>query len=231
MNRKLKLYSSLLVATIVLWLVSIPFNAMEVGHDREFPGEKMEFLDSIPRADYYEVDTVSGRPLYKTLSRFPLYVKSHELDRSLISTREGQSCLVEIRKAMITLPHSMSQVTRTCHILLGVGACALVALWVVMLVLIFRVINKIRRGEVFIADVSQYLEKIGLLLSLSYVGQWIFSLCITLYFRSNVRLAHYDIVFNSDCNWMLLVMGLVLMVVSQIVQMGKDLKEEQELTI
>jgi hypothetical protein len=38
-------------------------------------------------------------------------------------------------------------------------------------------------------------------------------------------------VFKNECNSMFIFTGLALMIISQIILMGKDLKDEQELTI
>ncbi|MBO4772312.1 MAG: DUF2975 domain-containing protein [Bacteroidales bacterium] len=48
---------------------------------------------------------------------------------------------------------------------------------------------------------------------------------------SHIQLAYYSIVYKNDCNIMFLIMGLSLMVISQVILMGKELKEEQDLTI
>ena len=47
----------------------------------------------------------------------------------------------------------------------------------------------------------------------------------------NIKLAEYDVVFQNNTNSMLIITGLALMIISQIILMGKDLKEEQDLTI
>ena len=49
--------------------------------------------------------------------------------------------------------------------------------------------------------------------------------------KKNLLLAGYDIDFPIVGDVTFIIMGLALMIVSQIILMGKDLKEEQELTI
>jgi hypothetical protein len=44
-------------------------------------------------------------------------------------------------------------------------------------------------------------------------------------------MADYDIVFCNTSNIMYIISGLAFMVVSQVILMGKELKDEQDLTV
>ena len=44
-------------------------------------------------------------------------------------------------------------------------------------------------------------------------------------------LADYAVVFQNNCNNMYIFTGLALMIVSQIILMGRELKDDQALTI
>ena len=48
---------------------------------------------------------------------------------------------------------------------------------------------------------------------------------------SRVKIAYYNIESMNESNPMLIFTGLALMIISQVILMGKELKEEQELTI
>jgi hypothetical protein len=82
-----------------------------------------------------------------------------------------------------------------------------------------------------VTKVAKYLEITGILLSLLYLNALVVSYFITQYFIANIHLADHSIVFKNECNSMFILTGLGLMIISQIILMGKDLKEEQELTI
>ena len=79
--------------------------------------------------------------------------------------------------------------------------------------------------------VAKYLEITGILLSFLYLYTLAISYLTTQYFISYIHLADHSIVFKNECNSMYILTGLGLMIISQIILMGKDLKEEQELTI
>ena len=114
-----------------------------------------------------------------------------------------------------------------------IGSGAVVSLIVCFLILymVLKLIMKIRRGEIFVTKVAKYLEITGILLSFLYLYTLAISYLTTQYFISNIHLADHSIVFKNECNSMFILTGLGLMIISQIILMGKDLKEEQELTI
>ena len=97
--------------------------------------------------------------------------------------------------------------------------------------MVIKLISKIRRGEIFVAKVSKYLEITGILLTCLYLYELAVSYIVTQYFISHIHLADLSIVFKNECNSMFIFTGLALMIISQIILMGKDLKDEQELTI
>ena len=105
----------------------------------------------------------------------------------------------------------------------------IVAIWIVFLV--FKLIRNIRKGEIFVTKVSRYLETAGILLCVLYLYTLAISYITTQYFIHNMHIADYYIVFKNECNGMYILTGLALMIISQIILMGKDLKDEQELTI
>ena len=80
-------------------------------------------------------------------------------------------------------------------------------------------------------DVASYLKRIGFLLLAVYIIEWAVTYFSTEYLIEHVRLAEYDIVYQNDTNSMYLIMGLSLLLISAIVLMGKDLKEEHDLTV
>ena len=81
------------------------------------------------------------------------------------------------------------------------------------------------------SKVAQYLETTGILLTTLYLYTFAVSYISTQYFISHVHIADYYIVFKNECDSMYIITGLALMIISQIILMGKELKEEQDLTV
>lgn len=105
----------------------------------------------------------------------------------------------------------------------------IITIWI--LVMVFILIHSIRKGNVFVAQVSKYLEITGILLSVKYVYNWIISYIIQHYLINHVRMAGYDIVYKYESASIYIIIGLALLIISQIILMGKDLKEDVDLTV
>ena len=86
------------------------------------------------------------------------------------------------------------------------------------------------RREVFVARIAKKLELAGILLVAYWVWQYIRSYIVTQILVQYINMAYYDVKWFTP-NFICLIMGLAMMIVSQIILMGKELQEEQELTI
>ena len=64
-----------------------------------------------------------------------------------------------------------------------------------------------------------------------YFYMTIGSYCWYLYLKSTIHVAQYNIVYHNEASIFLMILGFFLLIVSQIILLGKDLKEEHELTI
>lgn len=104
-----------------------------------------------------------------------------------------------------------------------------VTLW--LFYLIVRLFISVRRGEIFVSRVARYLETTGWLLVVLYVSQYLIAYISAKHLMHYLVLADYAVVFQNNCNNMYIFTGLALMIVSQIILMGRDLKDDQALTI
>ncbi len=148
----------------------------------------------------------------------------------LLSKSKNQTYQVEMTKVNLGVPINRVQSHIPSILILSTAAVAIiVAIWI--LVLVFKLIFKIRKGEIFVTKVSKYLETAGILLSFLYLFTLAASYLTTQYFINHIQMADYYIVFKNECDGMYILTGLGLMMISQIILMGKDMKEEQDLTI
>ena len=138
--------------------------------------------------------------------------------------------MVNMKKIEIGIPASREGL-HFPHYLLGSSFIFWIIAFVWIFWMVFKLIVKIRSGEIFVTKVAKYLETTGYLLSFIYLYELVVSYIITQYFIDNIHLADHSIVFVDESNSMYLLTGLGLMIISQIILMGKDLKEEQALTI
>ena len=243
MKKKLKIYSALLVTIIVIVILPeiIRFEFTEYSDRND---EKLELAS--PPSWYQELDTVEYGAYRNRLPtiNYDVWVRPNgkrvcqALDaKMLLSTVGDQTYTVEMQRVLLSAPAPHGTLrenlihnpfpfiaTLTYKLVMGI-----VIIWI--FVLIIRIIRDIRRGEVFVKRVSRALDTTGLLLVFLYLYQWISSYLVAQYLIKHILLADYHVVFHNDTNSMYLITGLALMIVSQVILMGKDLKEEQDLTI
>ncbi len=245
MNKKLKIYSILLAIVLVGTVFSNTFDYDNYSTVKR-EGEVLT-LDSLTeefaKIDWkttVKVDTVDGkRDTIATTSwnvqfkptlevTVPVRPCRAAIDKFLYSKVDGQSCMVAMQKVKLKVP--MEKGSDTFTIVLALTICLLLppSLW--LLIIILKVIRSVYKGEIFVTQISKRLETAGwLLVAIWFLGNVVGYIQIQL-LRDAVLMAYYDIYWQlADVSY--IVFGLVLMILSQIILKGKDLKDEQELTI
>lgn len=232
MNKKLKIYSSLFIVALIVFGLTSTFYYTTMGwtpasdNNMEFAELPSDFMsrDTLP-----DGGTVSyGHPYFTyDLNVHPWSRPDHKV---LLSTAQGQTYKVEMQKIKVGIPVSRADSNIPMYII-GSGAVVSIIVFLCILYMVIKLISKIRHGEIFVAKVSKYLEITGILLTCLYLYELAVSYIVTQYFISHIHLADHSIVFKNECNSMFIFTGLALMIISQIILMGKDLKDEQELTI
>ena len=234
MNKKLKIYTTLFLVVLIVLLV-FPVNLHHYS-STYIPGSegKLEY-GNIPE-QFYERDTIIEANGISTSSKMSTRIytvnvlpKKPYANTAIISTVGDQAYKVTMKQVTLALPTAKAKKTPTVIFITSIIISLAMLIWVLCLVI--KLIRSIRRGEIFVSNVSKYLETTGILLSVIYIIQFISSYAEALFFMRNIKLAEYDIVFQNNTNSMLIITGLALMIISQIILMGKDLKEEQDLTI
>lgn len=231
MNKKLRNYITLFVAVLIA-IVLTNFVIFDNVTYASVPDEKMEIAD-VP-SWYASRDTLDNGGIvtkhFPTIS-YEVYVKPKNTQKVLMSKFDNQTYMIEMQKAKLIQPASDSPLKNftLVYAIVLLALEAVVVVWI--LCMVFKLVQSIRKGEVFVTKVSKYLETTGILLTVLYLFQFIGSYVIMQYFIREVRLAGYYIVFRNDCNSMYIITGLALMIISQIILMGKDLKDEHDLTI
>jgi len=232
MNKKLKIYSTLFVVVIIILAVTSSFHYSSYSSCSDSE-EKMELVES-PN-EFMSSDTLADGQVVTRRHPYIGYEvnvepRNYPNQKILLSKSNGQTYRVNMKKVNLEVPaSSLHSYIPMILILSSALVAIIVAIWIVFLV--FKLIRNIRKGEIFVTKVSRYLETTGILLSVLYLYTLVISYITTQYFIHNIHIADYYIVFKNECNGMYILTGLALMIISQIILMGKDLKDEQELTI
>ena len=142
------------------------------------------------------------------------------------STTKG---VIDIEKAKI----SISSPNQNFVVMLVLAAIVAIVyiiglIWVIRLIV--RVIKNIRKGNIFVSQMAVDLERLGILMTIFFVIGFIGQ--IVVYFTAcGIHLENYQVVFGPIEGRAWLIAGTGLMLLSQIFSMGKDLKEDVDLTV
>ena len=232
MNKKLKIYSTLFVVAIIILAVTSTVHYSNYTWDSN-SDEKLELVES--PSEFMSTDTLANGQVVTRRHPYIGYEvnvepRNYPNQKILLSKSNGQTYRVNMKKVNLEVPASDAYSYIPMILILSSALIAIiVAIWIV--VLVFKLILNIRKGDIFVTKVSKYLETAGILLCVLYLYTLAISYITTQYFIQNMHIADYYIVFKNECNGMYILTGLALMMISQIILMGKDLKDEQELTI
>lgn len=238
MNKKLKLYCTLFVVALIWIIVSnIHITRMTTSYGYDDTNQDDWSFGQMPESYitrdtlYYDDNSISTSSSWAT-TRIPVKVKHRTGSKNYLQSKvNGKELLVDLDQVTVILPADNTALSASLFVILA--ATVIVIIWILCLAI--KIIRSIRRGEIFVTKMAGYLETIGILLSANYVFGGIVGTIWYHTFLKNIELADYDVLpFNSVIGvgggiWILT--GLGLMIISQIILMGKDLKEEQDLTI
>lgn len=248
MKKKLKIYSAMLIVVLACLVTKF----FTVNHSRSWtnrPGEEL-YLDSMnlnfaKKLDIKTAtwnDTINGIPYPHTSTDWNFTTKNtlevdvpvrhrggidHYLYSRLVN---GQPVMVDMKYVKIKVPMENNPQIRPFVISLAL-IFLIVPFYIWLLVVIMKVLWSVYKGEVFVSEIAKGLEKAGKLLVAIWIVGRIIGYIVLVIMKQNLLLAGYEIDFPIIGEVTFLIFGLALMIVSQIILMGKELQEEQELTI
>ena len=230
MKKKLRLYCGLLTLVLVAAIVC---DLVHVSYSNSTNKEREELYFGKEPDEFSTTEEIEGgvRRKIKPMMFIDVNVQAHHYpkDFALLSEVDGQVCRVDMKQVSLAIP--ADRVTQSkpfiivyCSIIPNV----LLLGWLV--VIVFQVLRSVARREVFVARIAKKLELAGILLVAYWVWEYIRSYIVTQIIKEYINMAYYDIKWFTP-DFIFLIIGLALMIVSQIILMGKELQEEQELTI
>lgn len=231
MKKKLKVYSVMLAVVLMGWVFWQHFHVSFIK-TMSWEGEPQLSFQELPK-EFIAKQWSEGREKHteykRTLSITVPVV--HTGDQVLIYEKDGKKYRVDMERATISLLADEAKGDPLFwFFLILAGSGLLVELWFVFFFLKF--VFKAIRGEVFVAQVAHDLALTGKVLIGLAVLSSILAYVVHRYMDiHSISLGQYAIsLYNSDFVWDVII-ALALMVLSQIILMGKELQEEQELTI
>lgn len=183
--------------------------------------------DSLGKIDTVGVSvTKNSHPMWFDVN---LRKRSHTNSPIIYATNSTTSGLMYIGKARILFRTTRNVFVKMSVLTIVIAIVYLVGLiWVIRLII--RVIRNIRKGNIFVSQMTVDLERLGILMTIFFVVGFIGQ--IYGYFMTcGIQFEDYQVVFGSINGRVWLIAGTGLMLLSQIFSMGKDLKEDVDLTV
>ena len=230
MKKKLKIYSVLLVVGIAYLMLS-NIGYVRTGGGDTLEGESLTF--EVEPEDFVTRDTIDENTIHFTehLSfQYNVHVTRRQHERALMSYYPGgERYRVDLDQVRLSMPKMPESIFLKTFLYGGIAIHCGLLLWIFVLVCMLA--KDLRRGNFFIERFCGRMEVTGWLLIIFYAWEVLASYLYYLYVAEHVKMAFHRIIFVNDVNFMFLLMGLTLLIVSQIVLVGKSMKEEQELTV
>ena len=137
---------------------------------------------------------------------------------------------MDIKKVQIDIPSERENV-KTIYNIQVVNIIIQMIFAILILIIGYRLIVSVYNGEVFVGKVARLMEVAGGLICGMTLVNTISSYISFRMLLEQIDSTYLDIYWDYGNNFIWITLGLTLMVFSQIILRGKELQEEQELTI
>lgn len=231
MKKRLKIYSALL---FIVLLVKVFGNTLSYRYS-EWSTDPIKELSIGPLPDdFATTKEVKGgvATYFKPTLSLDVKVNACEIapGKYLVCNAGEKSCRLDIQKAIVSIPVERIKGTFLFYYVNASGLI-IIALGIFLLVIAFKIIRSVYRGEVFVSKVSRQMETAGIVMVVIQLIYYIGAYVATQLLLNQTDISYLNISMDDTKISYFIILGLILMIFSQIILMGKDLKEEQELTI
>lgn len=219
MKKKLNLYCIMFILSIVLG--SCVNFAVYFKDIKSMCSAAITEVDKIGYEDYNPVAiSVLPKSLFNDAPQDSIY---NEI------TKEKEA--VDFDRIEVRVPKEKSVSSLSNNALSTVGSILAMVGFLGFWVVFFKVIRSVKRGDVFISSVASYMKKAAIFLIVAYIGELMDAMAHYIYVTEVIELADYNIIPELHFNDSKLYVAFGLMLLSQIIMHGKELKDEQDLTI
>ena len=159
MNKKLKIYSILFVVVIIYLAATSVFHYSTYSSFSTDAEERLELVECPP--EFMSSDTLANGTVQTTRHPYVSYTVNVEPrnlpgQKVLLSKSSGQTYRVNLNKVNLEVP--VSQVQSYLPMIFIFSSLLVVIIVVIWIgVMVFKLIQSIRRGEIFVSKVAKYL--------------------------------------------------------------------------
>lgn len=215
MNLKIKIYCILLTIVYIVIIVNSAYQGsadfmegFKNGKDRNYTSEIYD-LNLEPKDGKYT---------------FQEQIKN-EKDNQYVSA-EVRSYLIKTNTSYSSIPSGLKIIKLVCI----VSIVFLVLGLLFSPILFFSIIYSITKNRIITSSLVLRTRVLGWLLILFSIIDIIYTINNTMILSEIIKIENYEIVMGQP-DYMMLVLGLVILILAEILKMSLKIKEEQDLTI
>lgn len=219
MKKKLNLYCVMFILAIVLGSCMDSFVFF-----KDIKGIFSEAITEVDQIDTEDYNSVA-------ISVLPKSLLNETTQDSIYNeiTKEKEGITYDRIEVRVPREKSVSSLSNKALSTIGdtLAAVGFLGFWIIF----FKVIRSVKRGDVFLGSVASYIKKAAIFLLVAYIGELMSSIAHYNYTKEMIEMANYNIIPNFHFSDSKLYVAFGLMLLSQIIMHGKELKDENELTI
>ncbi len=223
MKRKFNIYCILLLAAIAIGFTIDIYNSVDdVGFG---------FIDSWNSAEAQQ-QLEKGNTNMNQISYINLKAKNdNKFITAVKNNVTGQMDSIQIGNVRIATSAgnngktTLSSCIGLCSAIIYLGC--MLAFWVLFL----NIILAVNRGKAFDKKTDRKIKLMGIFLIGEYISEWGLTCVDYLESSKMYNISGYDVSFNDYPSSYILYLGIGLLIISQLLTIGRKMKEEQELTI
>ena len=171
----------------------------------------------------------------KSMSFFDIHLKEKEQIAKIAQNKldRGENTVVLPNKAtIITLDkENLAKKVNIMQDINGIIAIIIIAFCIWVLVLTFKVIFLFRREKVFEELNVKRCNKIGFLCIIIGLTETFINISNTIMATKVTELKFYNISYSHTIEWTAIIIGLIILVFTEILRISTSIKQEQDLTI
>lgn len=215
MNLKIKIYCILLT---IVYMVIIANSAYQGSADFMEGFKKGASKDFSSEVYYLNLKPKEGKYTFHEQLK-------NEKDSQYISA-EANRYLIKTNSPYNSIPSGLKIIKLVCIVFIVILAFSLLF----SPILFFSIIYSITKNRIITSSLILRARVLGWILLLFSIIDILYTINETMILRSIMEIENYQIVMGQP-DYMMLVLGLVILILAEILKMSLKIKEEQDLTI
>ncbi|HEY6914490.1 MAG TPA: DUF2975 domain-containing protein, partial [Paludibacter sp.] len=155
------------------------------------------------------------------------------LDNSEINLKTGEKVLVRPNNMTILVQSLPNKPVWwiPLQIIYGIFTTSILVFGIWIPFLVVKIIRSLQHSEVFDRNNLKRINRIGIILLITGLLGTATQAINTFSAQTIVNLSHYNFSYSKTIEFYPIIMGVVILIMNEILRIGTEMKEEQDLTI